>query len=260
MINSESLKAKIIEHMESDKTVEQCGLVVESGGFLKYFPCRNSHLLPADNFMIDSKDYLIASMAGEIKYVVHSHTENGLPHLSMNDIYCQYQEQLPWILYSPHDPQKLTVYAPVPKLKGREFIEGQRDCYDAMKDFYALAGHKMGNYGPEVGLRIDGWYREEGVESPFLQNIENEGFERVPFIKDIQPGDVILALFGAQVPNHCLVYVGDNKVFHHLPGKLSAVELLRSFWVSYSHSIWRYHDRDSLDIERALNALNEDSF
>lgn len=255
---NEQIKKEICDYMSEDLTVERCGLVVESGGFQRFFSCKNVHLFPKDNFMVDQKDYLIASMSGDIIAVVHSHTEKDIQHLSAFDRFAQYSDPVKWILYHPSIPGFLREYESFPKLKGREFEEGKLDCYDAFRDFYRLAGLEMGSYGPDEGYRVEDWHRVPGVESPYLQFIEKEGFERVPNIQDLQPGDVILSLLAATIPNHASIYVGQNKIFHHLPNRLSMVENLRTFYINYAHSFWRHKDVNKLKIDMVINQINEE--
>jgi len=253
------LTLQIIKHLAGTTKEERCGLVVESAGIKFYIPCHNSHPVPSDNFCISQADYVAASVRGKVVAVCHSHTEKGLEHLSSNDRIQQYRNNIPWILHSHRgEVTELSVWEPVRKLKGREFSEGYLDCYDSFRDFYALAGKHLPDFSPSDGYRIEGWYKEPGATSPFTDNIENFGFNKVKDHNDMIPGDVIFSLLGAKVPNHVSVYVGNNMIFHHLPGKLSMVEPLRGFYLKYTHSIWRSGNHKDLNISGAIELLNED--
>lgn len=243
----------ILSQFSKEKKKESCGIVVETSNGLIFHPARNVSHVPENNFVIDDSDYIIASTYGDIKAIVHSHIgKNPLNHLSSNDRICQYSTASEWWLAVNGEIKK---YKPIPKLKGRIFNEGYSDCYDCLKDFYALAGLDMKNYGPEDGFRIPEWHEKEGVESPFLKFLDSEGFSSGVNINDLRPGDVILSLLGSKVPNHCSLYVGNNEIFHHLPGKLSFIEPLRPYFVKFKDSIWRYTGKENLNIEAALKIL-----
>lgn len=253
------LTIQIIKHLAGTDKKEKCGLVVESAGIEFYIPCHNSHPAPSDNFCISQADYISASIRGKIIAVCHSHTDNGLEHLSSNDRVHQYKNNITWILHSyKNGNPSLSVWEPIKKLKGRDFSEGYLDCYDSLRDFYALAGKQLPEFSPEDGYRIEGWYKEPGVTSPFTDNIEGLGFSKVKSHADMIPGDIIFSLLGAKVPNHASVYIGNNMIFHHLPGKLSMVEPLRGFYMKYTDSIWRSSNHKELNISGAIELLNED--
>ncbi len=253
------LTSSIIKHLAGTRKEELCGLVVESGGMNIYLPCHNSHSTPENNFCISNGDYISASVRGRVVAVCHSHTKLGSEHLSSNDRICQYRNKITWILHSYRngDPG-LSSWSPVANLKGREFSEGYVDCYDSFRDFYALAGKQLPDFSPCDGYRIDGWYKEPGATSPFTDNIEKFGFKKVRSHSEMIPGDIIFSLLGAKVPNHVSVYVGNNMIFHHLPGRLSMVEPLRGFYTKYTDSIWRSENHKELNISGVIDLLNED--
>lgn len=253
------LTLQIIKHMATTTDEERCGLVVESAGIKFYIPCHNSHSFPADNFCISQTEYISASIRGKIIAVCHSHTEKGLEHLSSNDRIYQYRNNLPWILHSYRDGiPAISVWEPIKKLKGREFSEGYLDCYDSFRDFYSLAGKQLPDFSPSEGYRLEGWYNKDGATSTFTDNIEKFGFHKIKSHADMIPGDVIFSLFGAKIANHASVYVGNNMIFHHLPGKLSMVEPLRGFYMKYTDSIWRSDNHKDLNISGVIGLLNED--
>lgn len=257
MIIEQALAKEILIYLSSRTDEELCGLVVESGGAYRFLQCENNHQSKVDNFKINPNDYIKASTMGKVAAVCHSHNESGLNHLSSNDRISQYLNPIDWILVKNGDLHPaISLWTAIPKLKGREFSEGYSDCYDSFRDFYRLAGIEMGEYGPSEGMRIPDWYKKEGASSPFLENIESEGFYQIKSSSLLEPGDVILSLLGAKVPNHASVYVGDNQIFHHLPGKLSACEPMKSFYMKYAHSFWRHKDRDNLNISAVIDILN----
>ncbi len=245
-------------HAKKNPFIECCGLIVNTGAGQFYIECENVHEDKKNHFKISDKDYISVSSMGEIVAVVHSHVgKNANETLSKNDRIMQYLNPITWVLCSRG---KVSVHEPIKKLKGREFKEGYCDCYDSFKDFYKLAGKDMGEYSPEDGFRIPDWHKVEGAESPFLQFMGKEGFSEVEKIESIEPGDVILSLLGAPIPNHASTYIGDNEIFHHLPGRPSAIEPLRRYFIDFKHSIWRADDRASLQILDVIAILKSERF
>jgi len=43
----------------------------------------------------------------------------------------------------------------------------------------------------------------------------------------------------SSVPNHCGVYLGDDLILHHMPGRISSRELLYPFWGKHKTKILR---------------------
>lgn len=252
---SKYIERAIRLHAEREFPKESCGVIINRMGHHAYIECSNVAEDPELNFRISANEYILCESKGEIVAIVHSHGKNTLNHLSSSDRISQYKNPIPWVL---HSDGEVKVYNPIPKLKGREFIEGYCDCYDSFRDLYALAGKHMREYSPAEGFRIPDWHKAENATSPFLDFMGYEGFCVVEKFEDIEPGDVILSLLGSGIPNHASVYVGENQIFHHLPRRASGIENLRKFFIDYKHSVWRAKDRDSLDLEAAINLLRKE--
>lgn len=250
-----SIENTIKTHMKASGDFERCGLVVEKMYGDLFVPCKNIHPIPSGNFLISSHDFVRASINGKIKAVVHSHV-NGINKLSSIDRCCQYINRYEYWLYCDGE---LTKHNPISKLKGREFKEGFVDCYDSMKDFFYLCGVDLGCYNPCDGFRIPDWHKEDGAKSPFIENLAREGFFQVERMEDMIEGDVIISLLGSNVPNHSLVYLGNNRVFHHLPERLSGVEPLREYFVKMKHSIWRRLDYKDLPFSDVISILDREN-
>lgn len=250
-----SIEKTIKTYMMASGNFERCGLVVEKQYGDTFIPCKNIHFEPKENFLISSSDFVRASINGKIKAVVHSHV-NGINKLSSIDRCCQYINKYDYWLYCDGE---LTKHSPIKKLKGREFKEGFVDCYDSMKDFYYLCGVDLGSYNPGDGFRIPDWHKEPGAKSPFIENLAREGFFQIEKMEDMIEGDVIISLLGSNVPNHSLVYLGNNRVFHHLPERLSGVEPLREYFVKMKHSIWRRLDYKDLPFSDVISILDREN-
>jgi cell wall-associated NlpC family hydrolase len=76
----------------------------------------------------------------------------------------------------------------------------------------------------------------------YLDNAEAWGFYRV---FDLKVGDVILIQVHANVPNHAAIYIGNEKIMHHVAGRLSKTDPYGGYWLKHSHSIYRHKDGPS---------------
>ncbi|OEF52567.1 phage tail protein, partial [Enterovibrio norvegicus] len=121
-------------------------------------------------------------------------------------------------------------FRPVAPLIGRTFDHGTVDCYTLFRDAYALAGFDF----PDFERPHDWW---EGERELYLDNMAQHGFVRV---ETPEPGDVILMQLKSDRANHAAVYLGDMKIVHHLPGRLSGRDLYGGYWQRHTHSIWRH--------------------
>lgn len=110
-------------------------------------------------------------------------------------------------------------------LVGREFLPGVRDCYDIVICFFRENfGLELTDYARPSDWRADG--------NDLIRDLyEREGFEMLTDWrpKDLRPGDVLCTAIGESAPNHLMIFVGDNKVIHHLAGRLSVEEHYRDF-------------------------------
>lgn len=110
-------------------------------------------------------------------------------------------------------------------LVGKEFVHGSDDCYGIGRKFY------RNNWGIELTdyARPDGWW-DAGMNL-YMDNFYAEGFRLVDEpIHKIKPGDALLVAVRSSVPNHAGYYLGDNKILHHLYGRLSAVTELKGIF------------------------------
>lgn len=228
----EVIKA-VLAHASETQPKECCGLVVKRDGNLLYVPCENKS---TDNnrFVISEEVTTAAEDAGELVMVAHSHVyESPVP--SEGDKVGIELSGVPWLIvnyptgsYTVTDPSGYK--AP---LIGREFFKGKLDCYALVRDYYEQEIHiTLPDY-----VRPEVWF-EEG-RSILLENFAEFGFEEID-PKDLQPNDCFLMQIGASVPNHCAVYVGDNKILHHVIGRLSGTDVYGQFWQRATTHTLRY--------------------
>lgn len=231
MTKDEALE-KAVRAAIASPAYEICGYLLKSasGGF-DFYQCENIATDKMNEFEIDMVDTDAAAALGEIVGVVHSHPNKGqLFHLSAFDRLAQYDNCDPcWYLIKPDF--SVEAFPPLPRFRGRQYVPMVTDCYSVMKDFYDLCGLRMKSYE-----RNGDWW-DEG-KNLYLDNIESEGFHEVAK-EDIQPGDTMLFCYAASVPNHCGIYIGDNKFLHHMTNRVSKIDILDRFWFKFCHSVWR---------------------
>lgn len=231
---------------------EICGYIVRgSGGKFDFFKCENIAVNRCDSFEIDMVDTDAARALGEIVYVVHSHPDKfQLPHLSAFDRMAQYDNRDgDWMLIK--SDWTVGIYPPIAKFRGRDYVTNKQDCYSIMKDYFAMTGVEMEDYN-----RDSDWW-DEG-KNLYLDNIEREGFKRVE-MSDIQPGDVMLFSYAANVPNHCGIYLGENEFIHHMTSRKSKIDLVDRFWLKFCNSVWRNSTTPPTIHEMIINRIKSET-
>lgn len=122
-------------------------------------------------------------------------------------------------------------------LLGKKFELGKTDCFSISRDFY------RDNFSIEIRdyARPERFW-ESGLDL-YRSCFEREGFQVVDIpLSKIQPGDGLMVALGVSIATHTGVYVGDNKVLHHFPGRLSEVMQLKGLWRNNLCYILRHKD------------------
>lgn len=146
-------------------------------------------------------------------------------------------------------------------LLGRPFTGiGRDDCLKLFRDFY------RDNF--QISIRDYARPHDWSSDKLDLMRLcyEREGFDLITDwkIKDLRPADVLCVSIGEANPNHFSIYVGDNKIVHHLYGQLSREEPFRDFWRNHTGFVLRhpdvpdlrptYPDVDLMELLRARNS------
>lgn len=124
------------------------------------------------------------------------------------------------------------------ELVHRPFLFGVRDCYAIVRDFYRI------NFDMELidFARPKDWQSDN--HDLIRRCYERDGFEMITDwkAKDLRPGDILCMAIGESCPNHLAVFVGDNKVVHHLYGRNSTEDTYRDFFRAKTSFILRHPD------------------
>lgn len=117
------------------------------------------------------------------------------------------------------------------KYEGRPFLHGLFDCYTLVKDYYRKT---FNIFLPTNIQRTWEWWLQG--ENLYLDNARNYGFVES---KDIQIHDVLIMKLNSDVPNHAAIYIGNNKILHHVCGRFSTTEEMTSFYKHNTAVIYR---------------------
>lgn len=219
-----------IAHAKQEYPKESCGLVAVFKGKETYYPCKNCAIDPLEDFYIKPIDWLRVSQLGDIIEVVHSHPKSPLV-LTPSDELGLNSSSVPWVIIDPTSGEFVTFQ---PKrsflLVGQEYTYGESDCYTLVQQYYAN----------KLNIKLKDYTRGGTVECDaenILQGLNNDGFVRVNSPKE---HDLLFFNLEGALPHHMGVYLNNNKILHHLRGRLSSRDslsrlYLENLWGCYRH-------------------------
>lgn len=231
MKHPKKIMVDIFAHAEAEYPKEACGLIVVKGRRKRYIPCKN---LSEENqmFSMDPKDYADAEDSGDILTVVHSHCNQNPEPSQADRVGCE-KSGLPWLIVSwptqqVHELKPTGYEAP---FIGREFVHGVVDCYTLFRDYYRV---KLGIEIPDFH-REDQWW-EKGQDL-YMDNFKEAGFIQVEVLTE-HTG--ILMNIASTVPNHIAVYISEQKILHHVQGRLSTRDVWGGYWKKHARLFLRH--------------------
>lgn len=240
---SETAITSAKKHARQVFPAESCGVVIKG----EYLPCENK-ALPADQHEADNEncrcvlcsfsiaDEVYLRHAHEIEAVIHSHP-HGPEFPSRADMAAQIASGLTWGIIALDEerignPVFWGGREPIKPLIGREFRHGITDCYDLIRDTYALGRRELGKQGitgwPYEPIELPRYARDDAWwEKPEFDfyNIEpfKIGFREIN-MDEAKPGDIFLVKIRSDKFNHGGVLIGNDLILHHLPSRLSRRE------------------------------------
>lgn len=224
---------EILEHLLNEYPKEGCGIILNRRGRKEWVPCTNVSDDPENSFEIDSREYLKASLQGDIYAIVHSHPDGSSEPSEHDRRACNFLG-LPYYIFSLPDGE-FTVCKPEVErapLTGRDYEFGVQDCYSLVCDYYEDLGITL----PRMPFVDNFW--EKGYN--YFDDLQEEyGFVTV---SSPQKHDLIFFNVMSSIPNHCGVYTGEDIFLHHAVDRLSCRESLHSFWGKYIKRFVRWHE------------------
>ena len=197
------LLASVMSHARVEAPREAAGVIVVERDRPVFLPVRNISTDP-DRVIWDPAGLAAAEDRAPVIGFIHSHPGGPLMP-SPADLDGQEASGLPWWIVVPETGEWIRFGAP--GISGRRFCWGVQDCFTLASDLLGGLPEVARDPGGFVGL--------------FESEPERLGFREVPHA---EPGDVLLFGVHSQRANHCAVYLGDGRMAHHLPGRLSVVE------------------------------------
>jgi proteasome lid subunit RPN8/RPN11 len=225
---------QIEKHFSDNFPYEACGVIAIKKGKLNWIPCTNI-AEEADNFIMDSTEYLNIYKTSDIVGIVHNHP-NGTAEASEVDIENCNTLGIPYYIFS-YPEMELNVVTPkqdFTKLYGREYKFGIYDCFEAMRDY-------LSTQNINIPARIpfeDDWF-DKDLDYFCPKIIKKWGGVEID-INNIEKNDVITFKVKAEVANHCGVFLGNDIFYHHAVDRLSCRENLYPFWVQHIDRVYRY--------------------
>jgi proteasome lid subunit RPN8/RPN11 len=237
MMLFENLKPEIVAHAEEVFPEECLGVIVDG----RYVRLKNVSPQPEKSFEMAEGD--------ELKYVfpdnpedkaqalVHSHPDGPL-WPSEPDMRAQVEGDIVFVTIGHSeetgwDYWEMGDHLLDAALDERPFRHGAMDCYEAIRSWF----------WQEYGIKIiqiprrDKWWLEgeegEPVEDVYVDHFQEAGFREMTaeeIAEGPRKGDCFFfklnpAVEGYQantIETHAGVYCGDGRIYHHLPGRLSA--------------------------------------
>lgn len=120
-----------------------------------------------------------------------------------------------------------------PPYTGRPFIHTKWDCFTLLRDYYK---REFNIDMPPVEY-FDDWWNKGG--DFYMQLSGVAGFYPVTELKKY---DIIAMRINSYVFNHSAIYLGDNKILHHLGGKFSCIEEIRPAFIASFYGFFRHKE------------------
>ena len=207
---------------------ELCGLISVLNDKYSLTICENVAENPIRNFEIAPKDYLKATLKGEVVGIIHSHTSKRSNFSILDKTVCELHK-INSILYHI-DSNSFYEYSPCGYRNdylGRKFEWGKNDCLSLVIDYYYKELNiKIGKFFQERRKDFFAKERQSFSRKEYLQIIDNEGFIALDKSSPIEINDILFmkefetSLF----PSHLAIYIDNNIILHQLRDSDSVLE------------------------------------
>jgi cell wall-associated NlpC family hydrolase len=198
---------------------------------MKFYPTENQAFDKLNDFVIDPKDYRDINAECDVVGIVHSHPHGDLEPSPLDRAACD-RLGIPWYIFNTEEYIKLESKNEILPLIGRPFVFGAYDCYTIIKDYFDTIGIHIREYQYE-------WEFWERGQNLYVEHYEKEGFKKVTD-GSLKPNDVILMALNSEVTNHAGVYMGNFKMLHHAPSRLSCRDNYNGIWRNITRMVVRH--------------------
>lgn len=229
-------KDTLIKLSKLSPNEEVCALVTESDfGVEGIQLCSNESQDKKHYFSINPIDYKLASQMGRIKAVFHSHV-NDNPDFSPFDYQQSTGHNLEFWLYDIKTDSFKTLQPTKHKYSkyiGKEFIEGQMDCFSLVRDFYK---HELGidipNFFSDRAKNFKQIQIEAKTNNYFLDLARQAYFTQVTHLENF---DILFFSFDNRI--HMGIFLAPDCILHQLRNKKSCIERLKDYRVNFLAAI-----------------------
>lgn len=230
---------KILQYCREKAPQEACGLIISKDEQYVFIPCKNTDQEPEDFFAIDGEDFMRCEDQGEVIAVVHSHPKAPF-NPSHGDIEDQDRVDIPYMVIGLDSQPIVSWVGGRPQeeipLYGREYIWYVTDCFTFLRDWF----HSKLNINiPHFEYTKDFW---EGKQELYLNGFASAGFAEVP-LQEVKYGDVLLMDLVGGITSHGAIYLGNNKIAHHLFGRLSGEDTLGRLFLERTTKVVRHRSQ-----------------
>lgn len=210
---------------------EACGFLVQtSDKKYQFMEARNVAENPVEQFVMHKDDVISSEDAGDVVAIWHSHTDRSNAASDSDMAGCE-STDVPWLILAlcknldddvdaDFRFSEMNVITPsgfeMPYV-GRPYVFGVFDCWMLCRDY--LKREFDVDINANMHLHVPRWY--EGSENILDDNYEHENLVRLAPGQEPQRGDIFFLQYG-RMPDHCMVYEGDDRVLHHQVDRLSS--------------------------------------
>lgn len=227
-MNLKDIQEKAQALAKSKYPEESCGLILKKQDGYQFIECENIAQDKENNFKI--ADEVMLKYSKELYSIFHSHVESSTPKASLADIkLCEAWDCAGSIVFLSSNDNNIcsdlvfygskVIYK---KLVGRPFYYNVFDCFTLIKDYY----YNCLSMSLDFVYSDYGWWgHTEHSDSLYLSEYNRLGLHEIDIRKELQKGDILVMKLGrSKCLNHGAIYLGNNKILHHLEGKLSIEE------------------------------------
>ncbi|MGV2866461.1 C40 family peptidase [Achromobacter sp. AGC39] len=220
---------------------EACGFIVQNGSKAFAVEVKNRHEDPLQHFRIAREDRIEAQARGTILGVWHTHPGRTSDPSDADRVGIE-ATHLPWLIQGltqtadgKFEFARHGVYTPegfqMP-YEGRPYVAGCFDCWSLVVDYMAREHNVLLNRYP--------YTQADGTPGFHLFDTDAYVDEGLVLLTDRKkvflPGDILfMQVLDGNRPDHCAVYIGDDRILHHNHGRNSSIDVFgtRSKYVTH---------------------------